>query len=64
MWLHLRRILSPCRKTHDKKTAEAEEGGVGTGEGDAHRQPLKEAELSNGHAISAQPPAEHQAAGY
>ena len=64
MWLHLRLMLSPCRKARDKKTAEAEEGGAGAGEGDAHRQPLKETELRNGHATSAQPPAEHQAAGY
>jgi hypothetical protein len=45
--------FSPCRKAHDKKIAEAEEGGASASEEDAHRQPLKEAELSNGNAVKA-----------
>ena len=53
VWLRLRLIFSPCRKAHDKKIAEAEEGGASASEGDTHRQPLKEAELSNGNAVNA-----------
>jgi hypothetical protein len=57
-------VFLSCRKAQDKNIAQAETGEISARESDAHSQQMKEAELQNGHALRAQPPAEYKAAGY